>query len=250
MNGVADQLPEHFLYRVAARSPIARLGVRATVGIVIALGSAAAAARWGDALVGRMLPAMQSVLQDLMPEFRISGLEVHERLGQAQIVVQALLLQPLAIGQRLVHGTVVTTAHVTLGAFWQPVATAVATAAIWPGVLLRGFLPDSGAGRSRGSVLAPLLASALGAALAGCLATALSVALVPAMMAGLMVGQIYWHEANDQIVPHIVRLPRFLEEGGWLMLGLVVGAVVGMAVGAGCAVFRPLGPAKPDCGAP
>jgi len=67
--------------------------------------------------------------------------------------------------------------------------------------------------------------------LAGILATVLSVCLAPSMLAGMMIGDIYWHEASDQIIPYVVRLPRFLEEGGWSMLGLTVGALVGVGKG-------------------
>jgi hypothetical protein len=55
------------------------------------------------------------------------------------------------------------------------------------------------------------------------------VLLAPAMLAGLMIGDIYWHEASEQIIPHIVRLPRFLEEGGWLLLGMSTGSLCSTA---------------------
>ncbi|SPE23213.1 membrane hypothetical protein [Burkholderiales bacterium] len=189
------------------------LAGRALLGVAIALAGALIAERWGGAVVQWLLPAMHSVLQGLLPEFRIDFLDLSKVTGQANLRTQVLLMRPFWIGRHLVEPPVLATAQLTLGAFWQPIAVAIASAAAL------------GGGRGKAPVCA-----ALAAAAAGVLATALSVALAPTMLAGMMIGKIYWHEASEQIIPHIVRLPRFLEEGGWLMLGLVVGALIAAAV--------------------
>ena len=206
----------------------AALVPRAAVGVLIALVFAVIAQRYGQGAVRWLLPAMQAQLQDFLPEFRISSFLIDEAAGQPQLDAQVLLSRPLQIGHRVVDQVVLANAALTLGAFWQPVAVAIATAAVWP-TKLRHALRERTAAvpgwRENATAWARFGASALAIGLAGLAATALSVFLAPAMLAGLTMGDIFWHEAGDQIVPPIVRLPRFLEEGGWLMLGLLTGAL-------------------------
>jgi len=178
------------------------------------------------------LPAMQTQLHDLLPEFRISFFAVAETPGQAQLRVQALLARPLQIGHHVVNQFVLANAAVTLGAFWQPVAVAMATAAVWPSTVRRKLSIDknrspNSAGSYRPAIWLAARAFALCSSCLG--ATALSVFLVPSVLAGMIIGDIYWHEASEQIIPHIARLPRFLEEGGWLMLGLTTGSLCAIA---------------------
>lgn len=173
---------------------------------------------------------MQAILQDLLPQFRLPVFELQEASGQVQLHLLALLMQPLQIGHRVVSPAVVAHAQVTLGAFWQPVALAAATAAVWPRrIQQNGPVPVKGVQPPKGAAggfiwIVPAVLAAVIAALA---ATILSAFLAPSLLAGMIVGQAYWHEASDQIAPHIVRLPRFLEEGGSLMLAILVGALGG-----------------------
>ncbi len=223
MSASTRRAPEPVLRRWRVPAPFSTMAGRAAFGAVIALIGAAIAARWGEAAVYWMAPVMRSMLQALMPEFRLPVFAVYDGFGPARLYAQAQLVRPLQIGHHLVDQPVLTTAQLTLGAFWQPVAVAIAAASALscgpPSVALQGARPAF-----RPSAA---LACVLAAAIAGLLATGLSVVLAPSMMAGMMMGGIYWHEASDQIIPHIVRLPRFLEEGGWLMLGLALGALVG-----------------------
>jgi len=202
------------------------------MGTAIALMIAVAGQRWGEHLFPWLLPAMKARIQDILPEFRISFFALTEVAGQAQLRLQALLMRPLRIGHHVVDQLVLANAAVTLGAFWQPVAVATATAAMWPCASRRHLRncarPQLGAFNTR-SFVSMFVARGLAVLLACLLTTALSVLLAPSILAGLIIGDIYWHEASEQIIPHIVRLPRFLEEGGWLMVGLTTGALCAIA---------------------
>jgi len=201
---------------------------RAAMGTVIALLIAVAGQRWGEYLLRWLLPTMQARLQDLLPEFHIAFFALTDIAGEAQLRVEAVLMRPLQIGRHVVDQLVLANASVTLGAFWQPVAAATATAAVWPSPAQRKVsvcgsqLHASPKHCSTASFLAARMLALCSAFLA---AAALSALLAPSVLAGLIVGDIYWHEASEQIVPHIVRLPRFLEEGGWLVLGLAIGSL-------------------------
>lgn len=105
---------------------------RAAIGTVIALSGAALAYQWGEATVRCLMPMMQAILQDLLPEFRLAVFELQKTSGQVQLHVLALLVRPLQIGHRVVDQPVIANAHVALGALWQPIALAVATATLWP----------------------------------------------------------------------------------------------------------------------
>ena len=229
--GFAHRFMRRLVKNTALRHVAPMVG-RAAFGTAIALLFAVAAQRWGERPVRWLLPAMQTQLHDLLPEFRISIFAVAERAGQAQLGVQALLARPLQIGHHVVDQIVLADAAVTLGAFWQPVAVAMATAAVWPPTVRGKFgIGKNWSRNSAGSFRpATLLAARALALCSSCLgATALSVFLAPSVLAGMIIGDIYWHEASEQIIPHIARLPRFLEEGGWLMLGLTTGSLCAIA---------------------
>ncbi|HXY21191.1 MAG TPA: hypothetical protein VEI29_00805 [Burkholderiaceae bacterium] len=201
---------------------------RAAIGTALALTVAVVAQRWGENAVRWFLPTMQARLQDLLPEFRIASFAVLEATGQMQLTAQVLLLRPLQIGHHVVDELVWANAAITLGAFWQPVAVAMATAAVWPWSLRRilRIRTDAAPGAMATRRFATLSVARVLAVVSACVAaTALSVVLAPSMLAGLIIGDIYWHEASEQIIPHIVRLPRLLEEGGWLLLGLSTGSL-------------------------
>ncbi len=225
--GLASGMPNS-----CACSGVASLSWRALLGVVIALTASAMLARWGEALVRWMLPMMKWIARSHLPEFDISTFEIREVLGQPQLYMQASLAHLLRIGRHDVHGPVWTTGHLTLGAFWQPVAAAIACGAVWPDAREESRTAiGSRKGWSSATGLVLSLTGVLAGLLAGLVATAISIFVAPSMLAGMMIGDIYWHEASDQIMPHIVRLPRFLEEGGWTMLGLTIGAFVGVGKG-------------------
>lgn len=179
--------------------------------LAAAAAGAAIATGFGDRFLDALLPALRVALEWLNPWAEVRRLERTQIDGQWRIAVRLEAVRMLVVGVRPVPPQWGVDVAVAVGALWQAPIVALATAAAWPA---------SWPSRIAAS------AAALGAGL-GC-----AVLLVAVAVTGIALGGIHGALAADQPVPFLTRLPRFLEAGGRLMAGFVVGVVALAAVAA------------------
>lgn len=187
-----------------AASPRPMLLLRAAVlwaacaiGLAVALGSVRTAG-----IVEALAPFMRSVMTTVVPAFAVDRLEVEHSGGQLQIVSWVHIERILPIGRRMIYEPVLNRATVTVGAFWQPLALAVATAFSWPQLM---------AGRVAATAAAALLSFAVTALLA------------PVQLIAMAYRSIYFARAADQPASVLVSLPVALESGLRIAIGLLCG---------------------------
>lgn len=179
--------------------------------LVVAAAGVAIATAFGDRLLDALLPALGATLEWLNPWAEVRRLERTQIDGQWRVAVRLEAVRMLVVGVRPVPPQWGVDVAVAAGSLWQAPIVALATAAAWP---------------ASWPLRIAASAAALGAGL-GC-----AVVLVAVAVTGIALGGIHGTLAADQPVPFLTRLPRFLEAGGRLMAGFVVGVVAFAAVAA------------------
>jgi len=181
----------------------------AIVWATIGLGLTVLLAMEGEPVARALLPWMRAAFVTSLPEFRVKAFDLVQSAGQSVLYASVELDRILSVGKRVIYVGGSVDAQLTLGGVWQTLTVGIASAAAWP---------------------QPAAKRIFSACVSAALSVLVTVWLVPARLAGLIVGEYFMRFAADQIPPAIVRLPRFLEGGGQMMVGFVAALLSVMAV--------------------